>query len=964
MSLYGSILFRRGGSGFPSPPPPPPPPPPPSTPSVSLTAPTDGGTSTALPVTATASATANSPASSIASVQFRLNGVTVATDSSGPPWSADLNPDNGTYSFDAVATDNLGGVATSATRTHTVAVSPPAGTVLRTFAINNPSGSTQPADFVTEEFGLAFKDADIAAGTYPQLDLPDSTPVAANFMLPTYYPSGCMKFASCIARIPVAIAAGGSQTVRLKTGGSTPTASALTNSDISSFSDIDVRTTARKNWTGTMTARLNQGLTDAGVNVQVLGTGPVGRLLVVHQEFNDGTSDHPNGGVDFYVYQLQSAAGGKYGLRVSARMRNGWHDDTTLAIATLCSDSLALRNSGSAVATTAPFAAARTFTRTGSDATCSNISELPTGMAVRVTNSGGALPAGLTDGETYFVRNGGSFIQLHSTIDGATDNSGKLSLTTDGTGAHTLTPLVQIAAYGAGPFVCESNGRYTFIAGGGSGVETSCRVSQTVADIIATKIVGPLRTDITPTILTTRTYNTDTYYDYLKFEDTTGERADIGFISGYALRDFLRGSDRLDTCRVHALQQGLKTRSVQRKATRVQLSHHNSTYSGMGTSLPTYRLWSSGSSGANVPTDYNVMHGLHFSAHRPSIQPYVYLMTGDPRFLDILLDTVGWNLGALYDRNPVVSATTYRNVVLNDVQQRIQAWSLRDIAWAATFTPTTYKGAALGTYLADTLASNADYYAALWATASSFAQTNRVPPVVASVASQQLSMWQTGYLISAMTLAYKATGDVDLKTTAERLLVWWDALRTNTRMFYLGSYYIDVSTGALSVAAWDEITFRGVLGNIDYAAANDTITPVSIPSGGGTIANGDRLLIAGFASSLGLTDFQRYFFRDASGTAGKLSTVAGLSDLVDITGSGTNFSSDFVSSYLANASNTAMQSRGFAKSYEAIVVGVVRWASAEGFTLPAGLLSALNTEYGSGPADFASDPVYALSSSY
>lgn len=88
-------------------------------PVVTLTAPTDGGTSTAIPITVGATATAMAPASSIAQIQFRANGVLIGT-ATVAPFTVSWTPPNGTYTIQAIATDNLGTKGYSATRTHTV----------------------------------------------------------------------------------------------------------------------------------------------------------------------------------------------------------------------------------------------------------------------------------------------------------------------------------------------------------------------------------------------------------------------------------------------------------------------------------------------------------------------------------------------------------------------------------------------------------------------------------------------------------------------------------------------------------------------------------------------------------------------------------------------------------------------------------------------------------------------------
>ncbi len=69
---------------------------------------------------------------------------------------------------------------------------------------------------------------------------------------------------------------------------------------------------------------------------------------------------------------------------------------------------------------------------------------LQTGDGVRVANTGGALPAGLSAATTYYARRSsattaGAAWTLHATLAGAYANTGKVDITDAGTGTHALT---------------------------------------------------------------------------------------------------------------------------------------------------------------------------------------------------------------------------------------------------------------------------------------------------------------------------------------------------------------------------------------------------------------------------------------------------------------------------------------------------------------------------------------------
>jgi hypothetical protein len=90
-----------------------------SPPSVALTAPSDGASATA-PATFSVAATASDSDGSVSRVDFVVNGGVVASDSSSPYSTTLSGLAAGTYAISAIATDNSGATATSASRTVTV----------------------------------------------------------------------------------------------------------------------------------------------------------------------------------------------------------------------------------------------------------------------------------------------------------------------------------------------------------------------------------------------------------------------------------------------------------------------------------------------------------------------------------------------------------------------------------------------------------------------------------------------------------------------------------------------------------------------------------------------------------------------------------------------------------------------------------------------------------------------------
>lgn len=96
-----------------------------------------------------------------------------------------------------------------------------------------------------------------------------------------------------------------------------------------------------------------------------------------------------------------------------------------------------LLNTASAIAYTPATKVATVANAT--DIWTSTAHALPVGQKVRLTNSGGALPAGFAPHTDYFViaaNLAANTFQLSATVGGATVNA-----TTDGTGTHTVNPV-------------------------------------------------------------------------------------------------------------------------------------------------------------------------------------------------------------------------------------------------------------------------------------------------------------------------------------------------------------------------------------------------------------------------------------------------------------------------------------------------------------------------------------------
>lgn len=111
-------------------------------------------------------------------------------------------------------------------------------------------------------------------------------------------------------------------------------------------------------------------------------------------------------------------------------------------------------------------AAAITFTASASTDECTLASAhgLLTGHAVTVSNSGGGLPAGLVAGTVYYARViSPTVVQLHTSAAGAVANTGKVDITTAGTGTHSMR---NSAGHASARFRADLGASYNFRVAG------------------------------------------------------------------------------------------------------------------------------------------------------------------------------------------------------------------------------------------------------------------------------------------------------------------------------------------------------------------------------------------------------------------------------------------------------------------------------------------------------------------
>lgn len=615
--------------------------------------------------------------------------------------------------------------------------------------------------------------------------------------------------------------------------------------------------------------------------------------------------------------------------------------------------------------------------------TVSSTTDYTRGFAVHLTNAGGALPAGLAADTAYYVRPlTSTAISLHTSLAGAVFNGDVANATTAGSGTHTAKPTQLVEYYAMGPWSAGSDGHYDYVAGTIAG-ETTCRIDQSLAYMLSTKLFAPLDPDVNPTGMSARTYATNKLNDFVS-EGNTGERDEIGYWTrACADHIHLKTAATEQTVRVQGLDWTHQNWSLRRSSTRNLVNLSNVDYANLGTKIPSMVTRPSNSN-ANVSSNdpenyYERQTEAYYWNHHPNVAAYAYMMTGEQQYLDMQQAATISGMATEPSRTQTWNGTTFYGTVFYWTEVRGAAWLFRDIALAAGLTP---EADVMKDFFVDIAALNMDAVKANKLDGTSFAQTHGILP---HNQGRHFGGWQLFYLCTALAQDYTFREDLDTKAFMEDCLKMLDKVRTDQGLATLATYFLRMpSLPTQDLTTLDLMGSTGVWapdpGEITWDEATDTFT-MTKPSLFGAPADGDIFVqesaIAGSGDlvSAGIAMDTIYYLRDVAGSGPytfKLAESPGGS-AVNLANSGTtNVGSPgrgavMCGSRLTNK-NSDTSVGGFApKSYTAMLVAVSRWFDALGVTFPSGLKSAIETAATNdswAASTFNSSPIYGLRNTF
>jgi hypothetical protein len=366
----------------------------------------------------------------------------------------------------------------------------------------------------------------------------------------------------------------------------------------------------------------------------------------------------------------------------------------------------------------------------------------------------------------------------------------------------------------------------------------------------------------------------------------TGGRGEIGIQPEWVSRHILTQSAADETTvRTGGLISAGWTTCLRKQSTKqiVPVSDISASYAGLGPIETGWRFIRPSYVGMVTPAAAATLWiGSYEPSHRPASAYYPYLITGEPQYLDLMVEHAS-TLVTIQDpayRNATVAGTTYKAAALliNGELLRIPAWGLRDIAEAAAIYPDTCpSGTETRKYLRDVLDSN---YTAAAASNASKSQAWRDNgrwgfTVDGSTQADYESPWAFGYL--ALSFAHQAAilGSAGAIAMRQHLARFYQSVHAAGDIAAMVSY----RCSQRNQSGVEQDTAAGMVFGIDGTLTFDTATNRGTVSGFWSPTNGDvYAFVQPFGHTIpfaGVSYLQRLYVVNASGKTFQLSATPG-----------------------------------------------------------------------------------------
>lgn len=546
-------------------------------------------------------------------------------------------------------------------------------------------------------------------------------------------------------------------------------------------------------------------------------------------------------------------------------------------------------------------------------------------------------------------------------------------------------------------FTAGTDGKWDFVQGGGSAsADCTVRVQHDKTYFTKTRVIPSYDLSISAISSSSSDYIPYGRAQMTRAIDGTGEREDIGLMTTWSVRHLLtQAAVDERVVRVTGLCSGGWRVCARRSTTGeiVPVTDPAPTYTGLGTVQPTWRLRASdANTGYVTPTvTTSLWQSETEPSHRPAATYYAYLITGEPQYLDMLVEqaanliankipgqssvtvsnpvttTTLYNTGDFGERDIIVGATTYKgggHFYYGNLT-RVIAWGWRDIAEAAGIYPDVCpKGTEVRKYLRDYMASSIDAindYNSRFGTGWS-----ELGMICFDSRPESANPWCHAYLTQA--ICHAATLVPSAAHTALRQFVaqFWenvgDALDIANAFSFGGNMY----DGTLTRTTTKEGFLFTVGTTLTFSTATNraTISALLGNNGSWSPTNGDVFAFATQYDSdkpyTGVSDFQRLYAVNCSGQTFQLATTPGGAPLTVNNNVVLSACAARIQNFEPNLSFEGPVGR---QQYISSVTAAIRLHAAVGDNV-ADAVTKSNAKIAAASISYAENPKYAMSSSY
>lgn len=557
---------------------------------------------------------------------------------------------------------------------------------------------------------------------------------------------------------------------------------------------------------------------------------------------------------------------------------------------------------------------------------------------------------------------------------------------------EVLGPEVDLSYY-AGFYTAGADAKWDFVQGGGSS-STDCtvRVQHDRAYVISTRLVPSYSRTLNPSSGASISYNAMGRGSMVRNMGSTGERIDIGILPTWSVQHLMtQAAVDERAVRVNGLASGGWRQCARKKTTGqiVPMTDPSASYTGLGPIEKTWRGPVDYTFGfVNPAVNYSMWSSETEPSHRPDCNYYAYLITGEPQFLDRLVEDANGILSGAVDgsrtmnttppitssnilatsafgeRDVIINGTTYKGggYIFTSNLARVAAWGTRDIANAGAIYPDVCPaGTQVRKYfreVSEAMFTAFNTYNSLfgadWAASGIYSFDPR---------NDAAAPWCNGYFSNSICHQASVLATTSAATARAYIAQYWENMALNRDMASVFSF-----DGNIYDQSGNRVT---KVPDVMLSCARSTLTFSTSTSRftvGGSLpwqpTNGDIIAFWSnvdpdkpFASA---TDLQRFYVVNASGFTGQLSATP---DGSPITVTNNAVVGYFFCRIQNFAPNPTIQNDTSADAYIANITGAINHHAACGDSVSTALAAANNKLLAAGTS-FASDPKNAIVSTF